>query len=103
MNRTPLLAVGSGVLLALAAIIVLGYHDAAARTTLMWPVLIVAAAGVPAVLYSWSNVQKLAEVEREVESQEKLISDTNAAVDELRNTIERQLAAIEETAASLHH
>src|SRR4051794_6502948 len=101
MTRPMLFAVGSAAALLVVVVIVLGYqHAAATRANMMVPVLIVAAAGLPAVLYSYTQAQKLQLVESETASQDKLIGEASAGIEELRTTIERQLGAIEETAAS---
>src|SRR5881392_1564501 len=103
MTRPALFAIGSGIALFVAALIMLGLqHDGAARATMMAPVFVVAATGLPLVWYSFNQAQKLQHVQAETASQDKLIGEASAGIEELRTTIEKQLGAIEETAASLH-
>src|SRR5260370_41065945 len=82
-------------------LIVLGYYDEA-RKTLMAPVLLGAAGGLPAIWSLYAMGQKLDALDLDHAAQEHKLVEVGGRVGELRATVEKQLGAIEETAASLH-
>src|SRR5437773_39890 len=83
------------------ALIVLGYYEEA-RRTLMAPVLLVAAGGLPAIWSLYLMGQKFDALDLDQAAQERALADANGRVAELRASVDKQLGAIEETAASLH-
>src|SRR5687767_5413513 len=102
MTRPMLLSVAAAAALVIAA--VYGYvgQPEAVRQMIGTPMAAMALAGVFGVGVAYANALKLQNCEREVGDQEKQVAAAGAAIDELHGTIERQLQAIEETAASLH-
>src|SRR5258706_4133782 len=73
-----------------------------ARRTLAMTVVAVAAGGLPALWSLYVMGQKLEDAERDAVTQERLSGDLKGGVEEMRGYVEKQLGAIEETAASLH-
>src|SRR3954452_9841513 len=72
------------------------------HTTLIAPILVVAFGGEPALIASYSTVQRLQDVETAATQRGDVLGKVDGSIDELRNPVEQQLGAIEETAASLH-
>jgi methyl-accepting chemotaxis protein len=75
-----------------------GGHSA----SLIAPILVVAFGGVPALIASYSTVQRLEDAKNDAHLRGDVLGKVDGSIDELRNTVEQQLGAIEETAASLH-
>src|SRR5262245_37343207 len=91
--------VGAAACLAAAVAIAFSFNGA---HTLIAPILLVAVGGVPALLASYSTVQRLQQAENDSLERGDVVGKVEESIGELRTTVEQQLGAIEETAASLH-
>src|SRR6476646_2776968 len=101
MSRVPGWVVAVALAPIVALLLVFGLYEEARRTMLA-PMIIVAAGGLPAVWSLYTMAQRMTGIESDTKTQDRLVADVDKNIGEMRASVERQLGAIEETAASLH-
>ena len=101
MTRVPGWVVAVALAPIVALLLVFGLYEEA-RKTMLAQFVIVAAGALPAVWSLYMMAQKLTASDGEAKNQDRLINDATKGIEEVRVSVEKQLGAIEETAASLH-